>query len=286
MAGNLSAWPTDGPDDTVGSALGSGNLTIYPLSIAGPTSRTPSSLGLGVTQLLTQVFIMNGEGALDGRILQVHNRQGKRLFRDSSRYLVDWDTATGMARMVPFYPMAAPPNGVRWPFELYFHRGPLSEGVVDFWTGEGNAEIVAGDNRGYVRVRAADPELRAELEYAGIGGSDISVRLGNASRTSRVDLEILIPVQPGVTNRVLNVYDIDLQAGEERPFAIRIDRYGGLTVEGTGENPITIEYRQHSLESSRNFVAEAVSTTPASALTINGTEWKTEEVAGELRIKN
>ena len=102
MAGNLSAWPTDGRDDTVGSPLGSGNLTIYPLSIAGPTSRTPSSLGLGVTQLLTQVFIMNRDGALDGRILQVHDRQGKRLFRDSSRYLVDWDTATGMARMVPF----------------------------------------------------------------------------------------------------------------------------------------------------------------------------------------
>lgn len=274
MAGNLVAWPTDGRDDTIpGGTPGSGNLTIFPISIAGPTSRTPSSLGLGVTQLLTKVFIMNREGALRGRISQVRDADGKRLFSDPEKYQVDWDSTTGMRAMVPFYPMAAPPNGVLWPFELYFHKGQLDAASVDFNTGEGKAEIVAGDNRGYVRVWCGDADVSARLRYSGLGGAAPSVIIENASKPTVVDIELLVPVQPGTTNRVWKLSGVEIPAGAERGVRLSVDMFGGATVTGASDRPARLGYSQGSLAVGKNFAAQDVMVTPAKGGTIGHGDW-------------
>ena len=281
MAGKLSAWPTEDPDDVAGATPGSGNLTIYPLSVAGPTSRTPSSLGLGVTSLLSQVFIMNQNGALGGRLLQFENGEGKRLFADSTRYLLDHDTASGIGHMVPFYPMATPPNGSKWPFELYFHRGPLNEGRVQFSSGEGSAEIVAGDNRGYVRLSVPEGEIDAEMNYAGIGGSNVAVTLGNASQRTVVDLEIVIPVQPGVTNRVWRMEGVELPVHTSEALSVRFDQWGGMEIASAGSLPILVDYTQSSLEEDRNFQAETLTVAPESTRVIRSSEWSERGNPGE-----
>ena len=274
MAGDAVPWPCDQVDSvTCNPAPGSGNLTIFPISIAGPTSRTPSSLGLGVTQLLTKVFIMNREGALRGRILQVHDAEEKRLFADSSIYKVDWDSATGMRAMVPFYPMAAPPNGVLWPFELYFHKGRMNSASVDFHTGEGKAEIVAGDNRGYVRVWCAEPDVSARLRYSGLGGAEPTIIVENASQPITVDIELLVPIQPGTTNRVWRLEGVEIPAGGEEGIRLSVDLYGGATVQGLSSDPSRLTYEQLSLNNDRNFLAEPVDLIPAEGMGISAGEW-------------
>lgn len=274
MAGRPVPWPTDGRDDTVpGGTPGSGNLTIFPISVAGPTSRTPSSLGLGVTQLLTRVFIMNRGGALRGRISQVENADGKRLFRDPEQYVVDWDTATGICGMVPYYPMAAPPNGLLWPFELYFHKGPLNAASVDFNTGEGNAEIVAGDNRGYVRIRCDDADLSARLRYSGLGSAQPTVIVENASQPTVVDIELLVPVQPGTTNRVWKLTGVEIPANAQTAIRLSVDPFGGAVVEGASASPVRLGYSQTSLAVGKSFFAEELCVTPASGATVRHGDW-------------
>ena len=274
MAGKLIAWPTEGRDDTIpGGTPGSGNLTIYPLSVAGPTSRTPSSLGLGVTSLLSQVFIMNKDGALGGRISQVRNGKGKRLFSDPAKYKVDWDPTTGICGMVPFYPMAAPPNGTKWPFEMYFHKGPLNEATVEFNTGDGNAEIVAGDNRGYIRVRCDQPGITAQLRYSGLGGAEPVVVLENASGPAMVDIELLAAVQPGTTNRVWKLENVRIPAGTSESIRLAVDQFGGAEVSGVSSRAVGLQYSQRSLLEEKNFFAERVSVVPVEGVSLGRNDW-------------
>lgn len=283
MAGKLVAWPTDGRDDTIpGGSPGSGNLTIFPLSVAGPTSRTPSSLGLGVTSLISQVFIMNHDGAIGGRIEQVRNGKGKRLFENPAEYRVDWDTATGICGMIPFYPSSAPPNGVKWPFELYLHKGPLNSASVEFNTGEGNAEIVAGDNRGYIRVRCAEPNVSGRLRYSGLGSAEPTIVLENTSQTVHVDIELLAAVQPGTTNRVWRLENVEIPA--DAPDAIRLsaDMFGGVEIDGASSEAIRMVYEQASLMPNKSLYAEPVTVVPSQGATLGRTDWVERlEVPGE-----
>jgi hypothetical protein len=57
MAGWKSDWPTDATADSVGAPLGSGNLIVLPLSVVGPTGRTPSSLGLSAIGVLSKIYL-------------------------------------------------------------------------------------------------------------------------------------------------------------------------------------------------------------------------------------
>lgn len=274
MAGKVVAWPTEGRDDTIpGGTPGSGNLTIYPLSIAGPTSRTPSSLGLGVTSLLSQIFIMNKDGALGGRIEQVTNGKGKRLFADPAKYIVDSDTTTGIGKMTPFYPMGVPPNGGKWPFELYFHNGPLNQAAVEFNTGEGNAEIVAGDNRGYVRVRCDEPGVSGRLRYSGLGGAEPTVIIENTSAPITVEVELLVAIQPGTTNRVWKLEGVEIPAQTSESIRLSVDAYGGTTVRGASSKSAQLHYTQSSLQDGKNFCAEGVSVVPATGARIERAGW-------------
>ena len=226
-----------------------------------------------MTDLLTKVFIMNEDGALHGRIEQVHDGDGKRLFSDPDKYAVDWDTATGMCRMVPFYPMASPPNGVLWPLELYFHKGPLNTASIDFNTGDGKAEIVAGDNRGYVRVRCNDPDVSARLRYSGLGGMEPTVIVENASKPTTVDIELTVPVQPGTTNRTWKLTGVEIPAGVAKAVQLSTSIYGGVRVAGVSTSPARLSYSQQSLAVGRNFFAEDICLKPSSGTTIQGKDW-------------
>ena len=276
MAGDSVPWPCDEDSTAVGGCNpnpGGGNLTIFPISIAGPTSRTPSSLGLGVTQILSKVFIMNKEGRLRGRISQVQDADGKRLFSDPSIYQVDWDSSTGMRAMVPFYPMAAPPNGVLWPFELYFHKGQLNSASIDFYTGEGKAEIVAGDNRGYIRVWCDEPNVSARLRYSGLGGAEPTVMIENSSKPITVDIELLVPIEMGTTNRVWSLKGVEIRPGQEDAIQLSVDLYGGAVVKGKGTSSAQLTYEQRSLKQNRNFFAETINVVPIEGQEIKATEW-------------
>ena len=73
---------------------------IIPISVTGPHSRSPASMGDQIIgQILTTIFISGS----DAQIEQVTDAQGRRLFKPGT-IEVDTDPATGMLRMLPWYP--------------------------------------------------------------------------------------------------------------------------------------------------------------------------------------
>lgn len=68
MAGRLSDWPTNDPDDVPGGSLGEGHLTILPISVAGPPGRTPSSMGLSVLTILSKIIIWGATQNINSKI--------------------------------------------------------------------------------------------------------------------------------------------------------------------------------------------------------------------------
>jgi hypothetical protein len=80
--------------------------------------RVPTSFGLAVGDLLEKVFMSNSDGGEGGTIVQVKNAEGKRLFMNEATKEVDWDHATGLRTMMPFFPSNG--DGKKIPFEVYY----------------------------------------------------------------------------------------------------------------------------------------------------------------------
>lgn len=81
------------------SLLDAGNIVITPISVTGPHSRSPASLGDTVIGELLNTLFLSGDGA---RVEQVTDAQGKRLYRPGTSE-IDNDPATGMVNMVPWF---------------------------------------------------------------------------------------------------------------------------------------------------------------------------------------
>ena len=96
------AWSFDmgGSDGTWSGDLASGgNIVITPISVTGPLSRSPASLGDTVIGQLLNTLLLTGDGAT---IDQVTDAQGKRLYKPGTSE-IDSDPATGMVNMIPWF---------------------------------------------------------------------------------------------------------------------------------------------------------------------------------------
>ena len=93
------SYPFSTTETWTGSPSSGGNLIIEPISIAGPRSRSPSTLGLNALDFLNEFFI-TGDGA---ELEQITNSKGKRFFKPGTME-VDMDPSTGMLNIVPWFP--------------------------------------------------------------------------------------------------------------------------------------------------------------------------------------
>lgn len=73
MAGKQTAWPTNDDDTVPGGSLGEGHLVIMSVSTAGPTQRVPSSMGLSILSLITQIYIWGNDNKDYGYVFSVDN---------------------------------------------------------------------------------------------------------------------------------------------------------------------------------------------------------------------
>ena len=98
MAGTLGTWS--------GDPASGGNFMILPVSVTGPHSRSPASLGDQIIGQIVTTLLVTGASA---DIQQVTDATGKRLFRPGTLE-IDTDPSTGMMTMLPWYPsdQAAP----------------------------------------------------------------------------------------------------------------------------------------------------------------------------------
>jgi len=197
MAGWSFDWPTDSAGDASSGNLGTGHIIIYPLSYAGVPGRTPTSLGLGVTALLSKFFLYMDGDKRGGKLLQVTDPDGRQLFTDDSDRVVDHDSTSGLRTMAAWFPMMSVPDDHTLPFELWFARGSMPEADVLVHTGDGSVNAVFGNNAGYLKVSCSDPDRTMGVSYGGLMTPSPSVTLSAREQPTVVNVEIIVPIQRG-----------------------------------------------------------------------------------------
>ncbi|HYM20488.1 MAG TPA: hypothetical protein VEW28_05725 [Candidatus Kapabacteria bacterium] len=258
MGGSLGIWPT-----------GSGNLTVLPVSIAAPTGRVPSSLGLAVGELLNKIFIVhNGE---DAEITQITSG-GKRLFIPGTKQ-VDWNVQTGMRNISPFYPSDMPKDGHKFQFELYYHFGAMANANIDFYSGTKGAEVVMGDNTGYLRVKCNDAGAHATISATGIGTASPTIQIKNVSKPITCDIDLLIPTKPGEINRTFSIHNVTVSPAEHSFVECDISNARDITVKGNSENAASFSVSQQAAEHTKNFSTQEIVITPSHKQTWQEADW-------------
>ncbi len=257
MGGSLGIWPS-----------GSGHLTVLPATVAGPTGRVPSSLGLAVGALTNRIFIAHdGEHAT---INQIRNSDNKRLFIPGTKE-IDWNTKTGMRTVAPWFPSTTLPDGKQYPFETYFNFGDLKNAEVDFYSGTKGAKVALGDNRGYVLLNCKDADATATLSVSGLGTANPVIEIKNVSKRILCDLDILIATKAGETNRTYSLKDVEIPAGKTSTLRCTITNARNVSISGTSQKGALLVVQQESTDQSKEF-----STTPIFILPSDNRLWNEE----------
>ncbi len=200
MAGTSGTWSGD-----PGSG---GNIMIIPISVTGPHTRSPASLGDQIIGRILNKLLLTGSSA---QIEQVTDDGGKRLFLPGT-YEIDTGPA-GMMSMVPWYPSDQALASTE-PTQVFFHIGRAGSTLnVSVRSAESGYTLIASGPRGQVTVRSAGgrgPDV-ITLHQAGTGEPRIAVRNGRADAT--YDVEFLQTIQPRQRLRALKATGIEMPEG-------------------------------------------------------------------------
>jgi hypothetical protein len=287
-----SVAPNSGVDDWNYNMIGSlgiwksgnhGHFTGMPVSIAGPTGRVPTSLGLAVGELMSKLFISDLEGAAGGQVTQVRNPEGKRLFKSGVQD-IDWDEQTGMRSMVPFFPSDAIGETTKFPFELYVNMGAMPNAEIDFTTGPKGSFIATGDNTGYVKMTSHNANASATMQVSGVGTSSPSVTIKNASKHMTCNIDILIPTKPGEINRIFTLKDVEILPGESSQLEFAIASARDVSVKGTSRKATLLTITQQALNHEIEFSTEAISITPTHKAVWSEEQWEYLKKAQQARL--
>jgi hypothetical protein len=250
-----------------------GHLTGLPVSIAGPTGRVPSSLGLAIGELMAKFFISDLDGGSGGMITQVRNPQGKRLFKPGIQD-IDWNPQTGLCSMVPFFPSDAIGQNTKFPFELYFNMGAMPDAEIDFTTSPKGSFIATGDNTGYVKVTSHDGNVSATMAVSGVGTSSPAISIKNALKPMMCDIDILIPTKSGEINRIFSLKNVEILPGNFSQLDFAIVNARDVSIKGTSQKGSLLTITQQALDHQKEFSTEAISMTPSNKPIWSEDQWQ------------
>ena len=248
---------------------GEGHLTGLSAMSQSVPGRVPTSFGLALGDLLEKVFISNLDGGEGGSVLQIKNSEGKRLFKNVATKEVDWDHATGLRTMMPFFPSNG--SGKKIPFESYYNmQGSLTDAEVTFTTGSKGITLAVGDNPGFITFTTEEPNVQVTLTVNGIGSNSPSVSIKEASKPVRGTIELLVAMpRPRGTNRIFAARDITFSTG----MTFRAEHANYLTLDGPSGDAAFLEIRQESQTASENFVSMPIPVIPQQATKVDMRQW-------------
>jgi hypothetical protein len=185
---NGTAWSFTMADGTTwsGDPASGGNILITPISVTGPHSRSPASLGDQIIGRVLNELLITGDSA---RLEQVTDARGKRLFRPGT-FEIDTDPSTGMMSMVPWYPsdQAAPgKNPGLMLFHLADSGGSLSLSIS---AAESGYTLQVNGTRGQVTVSGAGGRGTDVITLSGVGTFNPSVGIENSRGTTGYTVEM------------------------------------------------------------------------------------------------
>lgn len=195
----------DGGEIWGGDPSSGGNFLVQPISIAGPTSRTPSSLGFNAVTMLNEIFVY-GEGA---SLEQITNSEGKR-FLDPATMTVDSNPITGMRTVMPFIPLYLGKS--QNPCSAYFMLGNPGGGTLQFYVrgGEKGYQFITAGPRGAVLIQAMDGKGTDNLEIKNIGSIQPELSLSNRSGASAYTVTFMQDVIPGKKIRTFKLKNLKI----------------------------------------------------------------------------
>jgi hypothetical protein len=224
---NGTSWNFEMADGTTwsGSPASGGNLMIIPISVTGPHSRSPASLGDGIIgQILTTIFISGS----DAKIEQVTDAEGRRLYKPGT-VEIDTDPATGMQRMLPWYP-SDQGRGRQGALLFFFHLGGSASTLnIKVAAGEEGYRLRALGPRGMITVAARGGKGSEQITLRHAGTLEPQLVLSNERGASDYDVHFAHVAQPRERVHILRARNLRAPKGATVELAA-MDRSRALSL--------------------------------------------------------
>jgi len=225
MAGTSGTWSGD-----PGSG---GNIVITPISVTGPHTRSPASLGTTVIGTILNTLLLTGDSA---QIEQISDRQGRRLYRPGTLE-IDNDPSTGMLNLLPWVPSDQEFSGNPIRSQILFQLGSSRGAIhISVNAGAGGYKLSSTSGRTIVTVTARGGSGSDAVTIRNPGTATSTVLLDNRRGATEYDVTITHAQVPNARVRVLSA------------SRLRINGNGGVEI-GLANNgeALSISSRQASL---------------------------------------
>jgi hypothetical protein len=224
---NGNAWSFNKGSETWSGDPGSGgSLLIIPISVTGPHTRSPASLGDQIIGRILNELLLTGSSA---QIEQITDDRGKRLFVPGT-YELD-TSAAGMMSMVPWYPSdQTAGSSPTEPSLVLFHIGRAGSTLnVSVRAGESGYTLIASGPRGRVTVQSSGGRGTDVITLNQAGTQQPSVAVRNGRGLAAFSVEFLQTVQPRQSLRALKATGIAIPEGASVELGVN-DRGQALRV--------------------------------------------------------
>jgi hypothetical protein len=266
-----SSWSFDlGTTGTwSGSPASGGNIIITPISITGPHSRTPASLGGAIIGKILNTLLLSGQSA---RIEQVTDANGKRLFKPGT-FEVETDPSIGMKNMLPFFPSdqtRAGDNGGLILFQLGSSGGLLKVQVTGSESGYTLRSIGA---QSQVIVTARGGRGTDVISLHQIGSSEPRIRIENRRGTSEYDVRFIQATRPRELLHVLSSTRVRVPADAQVEFGVS-DRDRALSIYSSSATlQFDLELKTVTREGEKSLARKGVALAPRTQQIVQPQNW-------------
>jgi len=267
--GNSWSFVMQGGTTWSGDPGSGGNILIIPISVTGPHSRSPASLGDQIIGQILTSLLVTGSSA---EVQQVTDTTGKRLFRPGTRE-VDTDPSTGMMTMLPWYPsdQAAPtaPKGM-----VLFHLGRAASTLhVTVRGSDTGYTLTAGGPRHQITLRALGGNGADVVSFHEAGSPRQRVELRNLRGSSEYDIQ-LVQVEPAAQRvQVLRASRLALPEGALLKAAAE-DAHRALTLAADAPLRYDLELRATTPKGAEQLTRRALSHDAGLQRTIRPRDWQ------------
>jgi hypothetical protein len=217
-----------------------GNIMIIPISVTGPHTRSPGSMGDQIIGRVLNELLLTGSSA---SIEQVTDDRGKRLLVPGTDEI---DTSpTGMLSMVPWYPSDQVSASAE-PTRVFFQIGRSGSTLnVSVRAEESGYTLVASGPRGRTTVQASGGRGTDVISLSQAGTQEQRVTLRNGRGNATFVVEFLQPLGPRQGLRALRATGIAMPRGASAEFAVS-DRSQALNI-NSPEAPIRYDLELRNL---------------------------------------
>ena len=277
--GNAWSFEMQGPEVWSGNPGSGGNFMIVPISVTGPHSRSPASLGDQIVGQILTTLVIGGSSA---EVQQVTDATGKRLFRPGTRE-IDADPSTGMMTMLPFFPSDQAASGAHNGTAL-FHLGRAASTLhVTVRGGDAGYTLTAGGPRHHVILNASGGNGSDIVSFHEAGSPQQRVELRNLRGSSEYDIQ-LVQSDPSVRRvQVLRASRVILPEGASLKVAAE-DAHSALTISANAPLQHDLELHAITPAGTAQLSRRALVQEEGQQRTIRPRDWRNLSAADVLEL--